>query len=160
MGKFTVDHVDPTLCTHLMYAFAVLDGSTYRMKVYDTWADIDLQGYSKFVGLKAQNPGLKTMISVGGWTDSVDGTNKYSKLVSSRANIAAFVDSAVSFLQKYGFDGLDFDWEYPSTAADKAGYAQLIRALRAAFNPYGYLLSAAVAASAEKVEEGTFIVVA
>lgn len=154
VAKFGIDNIDPSLCTHLMYAFAVMDGSTYRMKVYDSWADIDLKGYSNFIGLKRYNPNLKTMISVGGWTDSTDGTNKYSKLVSNPANIAAFVDSAVKFLQTYGFDGLDLDWEYPSNPSDKAGYVQLIRSLRASFNQYGYLLSAAVAASTEKVDEG------
>jgi chitinase len=25
LGKFTVDNIDPTLCTHLVYAFAVIN---------------------------------------------------------------------------------------------------------------------------------------
>lgn len=153
-GKFTVDDIDPQLCTHYVYAFAVLDSSSYTIKVYDSWGDIDLRGYSKFVGLKAQNPSLKMMISIGGWTDSTDGSRKYSKLVASNAKITTFVDSVLTFLRTYGFDGIDMDWEYPSTPSDKAGYAQLLRALRAAFNPRGYLLSVAVPANPNTANNG------
>lgn len=136
-----------------MYAFAVLDGSTYTIKTFDSWTDISLQGYAKFVGLKTKNPSLKTMISIGGWTDSHDGA-KYSNLVASTTRINTFVNSVMSFLQTYGFDGLDIDWEYPSTAADKAGFARLITALRSAFNSKGYLLSAATPASSSAVDSG------
>lgn len=146
-GKYTVDNIDPSLCTHFVYAFAILDPNSFKLKIYDTWGDIDLGGYSKFIGLKAQNPSLKMMISLGGWTDSTDGSRKYSKLVASSANIASFVNSVMSFLPKYGFDGLDIDWEYPSTPSDKIGLIQLLRALRTAFNPSGYLLSVAVPAN-------------
>lgn len=142
-----MDNIDPSLCTHFVYAFAILDPNSFKIKIYDTWGDIDLGGYSKFIGLKAQNPSLKMMISLGGWTDSTDGSRKYSKLVASSANIASFVNSVMSFLLKYGFDGLDIDWEYPSTPSDKTGLVQLLRALRRAFNPSGYLLSVAVPAN-------------
>lgn len=142
------------MCTHMMYAFAVLDPTTYKIKVFDQWADVDLKGYTNFVALKSQNPSLKTMISVGGWTDSTDGTNKYSKMAASATNINTFVSSVVAFLQLYKFDGLDLDWEYPKQAGDKANFANLMAALKNAFKPYGYLLSAAVAADPATVDAG------
>ena len=55
--------------------------------------------------------GLKVMIAIGGWNDS--GGSKYSKLVSNRSARRKFVKNAVSFIEKYNFDGLDLDWEYP-----------------------------------------------
>jgi len=120
--------------------------------VFDSWADIDTGGYSKFVALKSKNPQLKTMIAIGGWDDSLDG--KYSILVSDSKNIAAFVQSVMGFLWQYKFDGLDLDWEYPTTPEDKIGFANLITALREAFQPMGYLLSAAVVCNAGKTDAG------
>jgi len=97
------------------------------------------------------------MISLGGGRDFNDGTNKYSKLVANTTKIATFVSSVMTFLQKYGFDGLDIDWEHPTAATDKAGYVSLTKALRKAFNPKGYLLSAAVPAIARQVASGRSI---
>lgn len=36
-----------------------------------------------------------------------------SKLASSPANRKAFIDSLEVFMTKYGFQGVDIDWEYP-----------------------------------------------
>lgn len=153
-GQYTVDNINPNLCTHMMYAFATLNGTSYQIQIFDYWADISNNGYQKFVALKTQNPKLKVMISLGGWTDSNDGSGKYSKLVSSTANINTFVSSAVTFLQQYKFDGLDLDWEAPSTSSDKTGFKNWIVALRNAFQPLGFLLSAAVPATAASIDAG------
>lgn len=41
-------------------------------------------------------------------------------MVSSRVNRQVFIGSLVSYLNKYGLDGVDIDWEYPA-APDRGG---------------------------------------
>ena len=51
-------------------------------------------------------------LAIGGWNDS-EG-DKYSRLVNSPLARERFIQHLVPFLQKYNFDGLDLDWEYPA----------------------------------------------
>lgn len=46
------EDIDPELCTHVIYAFAVIDPNTYTMKMHDSWADIDNHFYEKVTALK------------------------------------------------------------------------------------------------------------
>lgn len=43
-GSFTVDEINPNLCTHLIYAFVGIkeDGT---INILDSWNDIDLRTY-------------------------------------------------------------------------------------------------------------------
>ena len=114
-----MDDIDPTLCTHIVYSFAVLDSNNHVLKAHDPWLDLDrsggfrgwnLGGFSKFTALKKKNPNVKFMLALGGWKDSE--VSKYSKLLASEEKIDNFVRHAVKFLQRYGFDGLDLDFKY------------------------------------------------
>lgn len=40
-GKYRAEDIDPTLCTHIVYGFAVLDYSNLLIKPHDAWADLD-----------------------------------------------------------------------------------------------------------------------
>jgi chitinase len=68
----------------------------------------------------------------------------------------------VEFYRAYGFDGVDFDWEYPADtsrggkAADKANYGLLVQAVRAAFDtsPDDLELSVAIPVADWRVAEG------
>jgi chitinase len=40
-GKYTAANIDPSLCTHINYGFAVLDPTTLLIKSHDPWADLD-----------------------------------------------------------------------------------------------------------------------
>ena len=73
------------------------------------------------------------------------------------------VESAVQVIQKYEFNGLDIDWEFPAwhgmPLADQENFISLLRELRKAFdNPDTFgtknhiLLTAAVAAPVTIVE--------
>ncbi|EFX90232.1 hypothetical protein DAPPUDRAFT_220226 [Daphnia pulex] len=153
-GQYGVDKLNAFECTHMIYGFAVLDKIKYEMVVYDSYVDIDLGGYQKFTGLKAQNPNLKTLIALGGWNDSAF-TTQYSELVSDPAKMANFVSKALAFVRQYNFDGLDFDWEYPGDPGkpeDKANFITLLNMLRDAFKPYNLLLTMAPSCSIKRAE--------
>ncbi|EEP77206.1 predicted protein [Uncinocarpus reesii 1704] len=73
-------------------------------------SDIDLGLFKAFTGLKKRKPSLKTFISVGGW----DAGGRIFTTMAHRASYRkAFIKSAVKLMDKYGFDGIDIDWEYP-----------------------------------------------
>ena len=75
--------------------------------------------------------------------------------MSNQAAIRNFVGSVVNFLKEYGFDGLDMDWEYPRTEADKKGFTDLMKELHNALQQNGLVLSAAIPASQSTIETGT-----
>lgn len=41
IGKYIPEDIDPELCTHIVYGFAVLDFSNLIIKAHDSWADFD-----------------------------------------------------------------------------------------------------------------------
>lgn len=106
-GKYTPDDIDESLCTHIVYGFAVLDRETSTIRTHDSWADIDNRFYERVVALRAK--GVHVTLALGGWNDSLG--DKYSKLVRSASNRARFVKQAIEFIEKYNFEGLDLDWE-------------------------------------------------
>jgi len=163
-GKFDPEHIDPKICTHIIYGFAVLDQNTLLTKSHDPYADMS-DGYSgkdmyrKVTEFKKY--GIKVTLALGGWNDSKGG--KYSKLVNNPAARARFIEHVIKFIEKHDFDGLDLDWEYPScwqtdckeeNYKDKAAFSAWVSELRAAFNPKGLLLSAAVSPSKKIMDVG------
>ncbi|KAL2386527.1 hypothetical protein RJZ90_000665 [Blastomyces dermatitidis] len=95
----------------------------------------DKEFYHLFTDLKKQKPSLKCFISIGGWDA---GSKIFSDMAKSEGSRKAFIDSVIEFMEEYGFDGVDIDWEYP-VADDRGGskedfktYVQLLKELRAA----------------------------
>ena len=81
-------------------------------------------------------------------------------MAKTRQNREEFIKSVVTFLETHEFDGLDLDWEYPGDTerggdwSDKENYALLLEEIKIAFNPHGWLLSAAVPAPKSRIDAG------
>ena len=158
-GKYMPEDIDYTLCTHINYGFAVLDPTKLVMVPHDDWADVQKNFFGKVAALKEK--GVKVSVALGGWNDS-EG-DKYSRMVNSKESREQFVREAIKFIEKWGFEGLDLDWEYPKCwqvdcskgpDSDKESFSALVQELSAEFKPRGWTLSAAVSPSKSVMDAG------
>lgn len=117
--SFKPHEIDGSLVTHINYAFAKVT-TNGSIELFDSWADTDYRSdwnserpywgnFKALQDLKQKYPHIKTLISVGGWTLS----DPFPALVKDPAARSNFAQNAVAFCKKYGFDGVDIDWEYP-----------------------------------------------
>ncbi|MFD7586098.1 glycosyl hydrolase family 18 protein [Kitasatospora sp. NPDC059811] len=176
--------------THVNYAFAKVDGN--RISIGDvndpknpatgmTWdgdrnamdPSLPYKGHFNLLNTyKKKHPAVKTLISVGGWADT---RNFYAMATNAdgsvnQAGIETFADSVADFLDRYGFNGVDIDYEYPTALPNtgnpndwdvsdprrkglQQGYNALMKTLREKLDRAGagkgryYLLTSAGSAS-------------
>ena len=118
---------DPALLTHLNYAFALIKNDFETL-------DIQKEGRLKLmVALKKQNPDLKVLLSIGGW-----GAGNFSEMAADEKHRKTFCRNCLNAVTKYSLDGIDIDWEYPtsssagisSSADDTKNFTLLMKDLR------------------------------
>ncbi|RDW92668.1 hypothetical protein BP5796_02062 [Coleophoma crateriformis] len=144
--------LDLTGLSHINFAFAFFNPTTFEMSPMDSG---DPTLYSEFADVKSNYPGrmvfqcTSIILAIYGDvkrnslrqddTNSPNTRTAFSDMVSSSSNRAAFISSLSSFMQTYGFDGVDLDWEYPAAtdrggvAADTANFVSLVKELRSEF---------------------------
>jgi len=139
---------DPTYLTHINYAFG---------HVNDNFDGVRLDNpdrLRKIVRLKKKKPGLKVLLSIGGW-----GSGRFSEMAGDDNLRKSFTLDCRRICRKYHLDGIDIDWEYPGSDAakiscsdkDTDNYTLLMRDLREALGP-DKILSQATCGSARYID--------
>jgi LysM repeat protein len=114
------EDIDVSKWTHIHYSFAIINSEG----LLDMADQTERDRLKKFRLLKAKKNSLKLIISVGGWSFNNAGTSHiFTTMVETAERRKRFIDSVVVFLNTYGLDGFDMDWEYP-TAEDRGGRPQ------------------------------------
>lgn len=112
--------------------FAVLPGPTGSV-IYPDWGAFPDQS----VVTNAHNNGAKVVLVVGGagW----EATQNFQAMSANATYRANFVRNLVALVNQQGYDGVDLDWEFPTTSAERANLKSLVIELRAAMGPDKYL---------------------
>ncbi len=139
---------DPFCMTHINYAFGHVADSFDGVRVDNP------QRLHQMVALKKVNPDLKVMLSVGGW-----GSGLFSEMAADKGHRKAFAEDCLRAVKEYGLDGIDIDWEYPTSSAadisaspdDTDNFTKLMKDLRKILGE-DMLLTFASAASADYVD--------
>ena len=146
--SWTNEIPDPFVMSHINYAFG---------HVNDTFDGVRIDNPDRLreiVALKKQNPELKVMLSVGGW-----GSGRFSEMASEDQRRLSFANDCLRVVEEFGLDGIDIDWEYPTSdmagisasPADRENFNYLMRDLRSVLGAER-LLTLASSAYAEYID--------
>lgn len=109
----------------------------------------------------AHRSGAKVILSIGGWEHS----GNFPQVSADPLKRATFAHGCVEHIKKYGFDGIDIDWEFPGyvqhngTPQDKQNFTLLLQTVKDSLRALGkrtgnsYQLSAALPAAASHLED-------
>jgi chitinase len=151
--------------------------------VADTWGEPLNGNFGQLLKLKAKHPGLRVLMSLGGWTWS----RYFSDAALTPQSRQAFVKSCVDMFVKGDlpslgvgesggpgsgagvFDGIDLDWEWPGSegnagnvirAEDRQNFTALLAEFRRQLDEYGrqvhrrFELTAFLPAAPAKMDAG------
>lgn len=140
--------LDPTIITQLFYAFASIDGDgTIFLKDEHIHYQVDIDGTNGCLRActqrKRQNPSLKIILSIGGGDGS--SAAHFADVAGHRQKVQRFLESAKILVDKFQLDGIDVDWEYPSSRQQGRQYLELMKKLREVLPiSSGYLVTTAL----------------
>lgn len=135
---------DPTYVTHVNYAFGHVNDGFNGVRIDNE------ERLKSIVALKRESPFLKVLLSIGGW-----GSGRFSEMAADEANREAFAADCGRVVEQFGLDGIDMDWEYPTSSSanissspdDTRNFTLLMQDIRKVIGP-GKLLTFASAANA------------
>ncbi|MDE7347071.1 MAG: hypothetical protein K2N48_10095 [Muribaculaceae bacterium] len=121
--------LDPFLFTHLVYAFVEFNDDCDGIVIKKP------EKLQAMLDLKQQNPDLKIIACIGGYK-----REGFSEMTRDKKKRKAFVKDIKHLVDSLGLDGIDLDWEFPTTEngghtatpKDDKNYVAFVKELRKA----------------------------
>ena len=135
---------NPQLVTHINYAFGHVNETFNGVRVANE------ERLKQIMTLKTQRPDLKILVSIGGW-----GSGRFSEMAADEQNRLSFAQDCQRIVKEFGLDGIDIDWEYPTSSAanissspdDTKNFTLLMRDIRQAIGKDKLLTLASVSSA-------------
>lgn len=118
---------DPDMFTHLIYSFAEFNDACDGVVIKNP------EKLQAMADLKKRNPDLKVILGIGGYKKE-----GFSEMAGDKKRRKAFVKDVTHIIDSLGLDGIDLDWEFPTTEKgghtaspdDDKNYVLLVKDLR------------------------------
>ena len=105
-GEMPIEKIPVDRLTDLIYAF----GEPNKLDRCPAPDGHQRAALAQLRGLRATHPALRLWVSIGGWAEAP----QYSDVALTALSRSAFMRSCIQrYVVDFGFDGLDFDWEFP-----------------------------------------------
>lgn len=118
---------DVRLLTHIIYGFGDFNENFGEVKIKKT------ERLAQLSALKQMNPNLKVILGV-----TSSRKPGFSEMCADKKKRISFAKSCKNIMLEYNLDGVDLDWEFPTTEAgghtaspnDKENYVLFVKELR------------------------------
>lgn len=125
---FPPSAINTSFFTHVFYAFLLPSNVTFKLELSNETAVL-LSDFT--TTLRHKTPPVKTLLSIGGGAgDNPELPRIFARMVSNPSSRSHFIDSAIEVARKFGFDGLDLDWEYPQSPKEMKDLGHLLKQWR------------------------------
>ncbi|KDP38650.1 hypothetical protein JCGZ_04003 [Jatropha curcas] len=127
-SNLPASEVNSALFTHIFYAFAAINTSTYQLS-FPFSTESSLSTFT--VNIKRNNPSVIPVLSIGlAYRDY----STFSSMVSKPSYRKSFIKSSMKKARFHGFGGLDLCWLWPNTTSDMENIGVLLDEWREAIN--------------------------
>jgi chitinase len=119
-GLMRPEEIPVEYLTQVNLAFFYID--PVHLVITDMDEPLTKDLYARVADVKTRNPDVKVWLSVGGWTFNDPGPfqSVFTLLAADTSKVEYFATTVMGFMDRFGFDGVDLDWEYPG-ADDRGG---------------------------------------
>lgn len=122
--SFPPSAINTSLFTHIFYAFLEPNSVTFEFEISSSIA-ANLINFT--TTLRHGSPPVKTLFSIGGGNAD---SGALARMASGPSSRRVFINSAIGVARKFGFDGVDLDWESPQNPKEMEYFGLLLKEWR------------------------------